>query len=343
MRVPVLLLAGVMALSYVTQGRAQGLEKPKVVVAIAGVKAQIDYLVFNVSEALGYFKEEGLEVDAPELGSGVKAMQAVVGGSADVDAGSYEHTIQMQAKGQSIKCVALYRQAVGAAVGIGKSKFASYKTPKDLKGMTIGVSSPGASSTSIFLNLVLAKAGLSPSDVSIVGVGNGSVAIAAIQSGKIDAISTVDPALTVLSQSGDLKIVVDGRTEAGTKEYYGSKYASGCMMLKTDFVQSNPKTTQAIVNATVRAILWIQKHTVEDIIKILPETVTGADRDVYREALKNSFFTVAPDGIVTTDEAQTVLKTVRSIDPAVAAANIDLSKTYDNSFVEIALKKYKDK
>ncbi|HVZ18650.1 MAG TPA: hypothetical protein VG897_16130, partial [Terriglobales bacterium] len=168
----------------------------------------------------------------------------------------------------------------------------------------------------------------------------GSVAIAAIQSGKIDAISTVDPALTVMTRSGDLKIVVDGRTEAGTNEYYGSKYASGCMMMKTDFIKNNPKTTQAIVNATVRAILWVQKHSVDDIIKILPENVTGADKEAYREALKNSFFTVAPDGLVSQQETETVLKTVRSIDPVVAKANIDLSKTYDNSFAETALKKY---
>jgi NitT/TauT family transport system substrate-binding protein len=328
-------------LIFAAGASAQGLEKPKITMAIAGVKAQIDYLAFDVAEALGYFKDEGLEVDAPEVGSGVKAMQAVVGGSADVDAGSYEHTIQMQAKGQSIQCVALYRQAVGAAVGIGKGKIGSYKSPKDLKGMTIGVSSPGASSTAIFLNLVLAKAGLTPNDVSIIGVGNGSVAIAAIQSGKIDAISTVDPALTVMTRSGDLKIVVDGRTEAGTNEYYGSKYASGCMMMKTDFIKNNPKTTQAVVNATVRAILWIQSHSIDEIIKILPENVTGADKETFREALKNSFFTVAPDGLVSKQETETVLKTVRSIDPVVAKANIDLSKTYDNSFAEAALKKYR--
>jgi NitT/TauT family transport system substrate-binding protein len=113
------------------------------------------------------------------------------------------------------------------------------------------------------------------------------------------------------------------------------------MMMKTDFIKNNPKTTQAVVNATVRAILWIQSHSIDEVIKILPENVTGADKETFREALKNSFFTVAPDGLVSREETETVLKTVRSIDPVVAKANIDLSKTYDNSFVEVALKKYR--
>jgi NitT/TauT family transport system substrate-binding protein len=334
-------LALLATLALQTSAHAQALEKPNITIAIAGTSSQIDYISFNVAQALGYFKDEGLQVDAPELGSGTKALQALIGGSADVDAGSYEHTIQMQAKGQSVKCLALYRQAVGTALGIAKSKADSFKSLKDLKGMTVGVSAPGNSSTYIFLTLVLARAGLQPSDVSVVGVGNGPIAVAAIRSGKIDAISTVDPALTVLTRSDDIKIAFDTRNEEGTKEIYGGKYASGCMMVKGDFAEKYPNTTQALVNATVRALLWIQKASLDQIMALLPSTVTGTDRDMYRAALENSFFTIAPDGLVSQEEVENVLKVVSKADENVAKATIDLSKTYDNSFAERALKKYR--
>src|SRR3954470_11731284 len=94
-----LFLAGY--LTFNTNLFAQALEKPKVSIA-GGGKNLFYYLPLTIAEQLGYFKDEGLQVEISDFAGGAKALQALVGGSADVVSGAYEHTINMQAKGQPI-------------------------------------------------------------------------------------------------------------------------------------------------------------------------------------------------------------------------------------------------
>src|SRR3546814_14810641 len=79
--------------------RAQQLEKKSVQIAVGG-KALIYYLPLTIAEVKGFFKDEGLDVSIADFAGGSKALQAVVGGSADVVSGAFEHTLHMQSKGQ---------------------------------------------------------------------------------------------------------------------------------------------------------------------------------------------------------------------------------------------------
>src|SRR6266581_5336005 len=79
-------------------------ELPKLRLAVGG-KSAIFYLPLSVTERLGYFKEAGLEVEIADVQSGARALQSLVGGSADVGVGTFDHTIQMQAKNQPMVAV----------------------------------------------------------------------------------------------------------------------------------------------------------------------------------------------------------------------------------------------
>src|ERR1043166_8952422 len=144
-------------------------EKPKVAIAVGG-KAGFYYLPLTIAERLGYFKDEGLDVEISDFAGGSKALQAVVGGSADVVSGAWENTIDQQPKGLNMQGFVLMGRYPAISLGIVKSKAASYKSPKDLKGMKIGVSAPGSSTNRLVLHM-LAKDGLKGDDVSIIGVG----------------------------------------------------------------------------------------------------------------------------------------------------------------------------
>src|SRR5579862_6385226 len=144
------------------------LEKPKVAIAVGG-KSGFYYLPLTIAERLGYFKDEGLDVEISDFEGGSKALQAVVGGSADVVAGAWENTIDQQPKGLNMQGFTLMGRYPAISMGIVKSKAASYKSPKDLKGMKIGVSAPGSSTNRLVLHM-LAKEGLKSDDVSIIGV-----------------------------------------------------------------------------------------------------------------------------------------------------------------------------
>ena len=155
------------------------LEKQKVSIAVGG-KSLFYYLPLTIAERLGYFKDEGITVEISDFPGGAKALQALVGGSADMTSGSFEHTINMQAKGQSIEAIVLQGRYPAITLGMRKDKAAQYKSGKDLKGMKIGVTAPG-SSTNMFVSNLLAKDGLAPDAVSIIGVGATAGAVAAMK------------------------------------------------------------------------------------------------------------------------------------------------------------------
>jgi len=317
---------------------AQTVEKPKVTIAVGG-KNLLYYLPLTIAESLGYFKAEGLDVTIADFAGGSRALQAVIGGSADVVSGAFEHTINMQVKGQRLRAFALQGRAPQIVLGVNPKTMPNFKTVADLKGKKLGVTAPG-SSTNVLANFVLAKAGLKPSDVSIVGVGAGSGAVAAMRSGQIDAISNLDPVITLLLRSGDLKIVSDTRVVADADKIFGGPMPAGCMYAPQSFLDKNPGTAQAIANAIVRADKWIQQAGAGDIIKAVPESFLLGDRAVYIDAFLAAKGALSVDGMFPEAGPETARRALASIDKEIAGAKIDLAAIYTNDFVKRANAKY---
>jgi len=318
--------------------RAQAIEKPKLTVAVGG-KNLLYYLPLSIAESLGYFKAEGLDVTIADFAGGSRALQAVVGGSADVVSGAFEHTLNMQAKGMKLRAFVLQGRAPQVVLGINPKTMPNYKSVADLKGKKIGVTAPG-SSTNVMANFVLAKAGLKPSDVSIIGVGAASGAVAAMRAGQIDAISNLDPVITLLQRSGDLKIISDTRIVAEADRVFGGPMPAGCMYAPQAFIDKNPATTQALANAMVRADKWIQAAGPADIIKAVPESYLLGDRAVYIDAFLASKGALSPDGSIPEAGAATALRALQSIDDSLKGVKFDLAAAWTNDFVKRANQKY---
>jgi NitT/TauT family transport system substrate-binding protein len=319
---------------------AQAPEKKKITIAVGG-KSLFYYLPLTVAERKGYFKDEGLEVEIPDFAGGAKALQALVGGSADMVSGAYEHTINMAAKKQPIKAVVLQAKYSSIVLLLPKDKAAKYKSAKDLKGLKIGVTAPG-SSTNMFVNNLLAKDGLKPTDVSIVGVGTGSGAFAAMDKGEIDAISNLDPVITQLESTGKFVAVADSRTEKGMKDIYGGDYHASVIYITDEYIKKYPNTVQAVVNAMVRADKWIAKATPQEIVELMPAEYKAGNPSLYKEGLLKNMIGYSENGELTMKAAENVYKVLRQFEPSVmAAGKIDLAATFDNSFVKKANAKYK--
>jgi NitT/TauT family transport system substrate-binding protein len=209
----------------------------------------------------------------------------------------------------------------------------------DLKGRKIGVTAPG-SSTNVMVNFILAKAGLKPSDVSIIGVGGGNGAVAAMRSGQIDAMSNLDPVITLLQRSGDLKVVSDTRVVAEADRIFGGPMPAGCLYAPQAFIDRNPATTQALANAIVRADKWIQAAGPSEIINNVPESYLLGDRAVYIDAFLAAKGALSADGTIPDKGADTALRALASIDAEIGKARLDLAAVYTNDFVKKANAKY---
>ncbi len=320
---------------------AQAPEKKKITIAVGG-KNLFYYLPLSVAERLNYFKDEGLEVEIPDFAGGSKALQAMVGGSADMVSGAYEHTINMAAKKQPIKAVVLQAKYSSIVLLMPKDKAAKYKGPADLKGLKVGVSAPG-SSTNMFVNNILAKGGLKPTDISVVGVGVGSGAFAAMEKGEIDAISNLDPVITQLEATGKFVPVADSRTEKGMNEIYGGDYHASVIYITDEFIKKNPNTVQAVVNAIVRADRWIAKATPQQIVDLMPDAYKAGSPSLYKAGLLKNMIGYSEDGQMSMKAAQNVYKVLKQFEPSVIKAgdSIKLDQTFDNTFARKAAAKYK--
>jgi NitT/TauT family transport system substrate-binding protein len=313
---------------------AQTIEKKDIVLGVGG-KGLLYYLPLTLAERLGHFKEQALNVTINDFAGGSRSLQALIGGSVDVVTGAYEHTIRMQAKGQDIAAVVELGRFPGMVLAVKKQHEGKVKTFGDLKGMKIGVTAPG-SSTNFVLNALIAKDGLKPTDVSVIGVGAGASAVAAVKKGEIDALVNLDPVISKLQQDGDIYILADLRTEEGNMKLFGGNNPAAVAYAKADFIAKNPETTQRLVNAFYKTLKWLEKATPEDVAKTVPEQYYLGDRALYLAAVKNSKAMYSTTGVVSDKGMKNAYDMLIQFDKQLATAKIDLAKTFDGRFVKKA-------
>ena len=330
----IMLTAAALVLALIGAGHAQAPEQKQLTLGVGG-KGLLYYLPLTLAERLGYFKEQGLEVTITDFGGGAKALQSLIGGSADVVTGAYEHTIRMQAKGQEVHAVTELGRFPGIVLGVRKDRAEAVKSFKDLKGMKIGVTAPG-SSTQFFVNALTARDGLKPEDISIIGVGTGLSAVAAMKSGQIDAISNLDPVITKLEQDGDIVVLADSRTEEGNIKLFGGNNPAAVVYLKAEFIEKNPQTVQRIVNAFYKTLKWLETATPEDVAKTVPEEYYLGDKLLYIAAVKASSPMYSKTGIIPPAGMKNALDMLIAFDPELRDAKIDLARTFDDRFVKKA-------
>jgi NitT/TauT family transport system substrate-binding protein len=307
----------------------------KITVAVGG-GACLCYLPTVLAKQLGEFDKAGLSVDIVDLKGGSDALKAVLGGSADVVSGYFDHCVNLAAKKQELQAFVVYDRFPGLVLVVAPSHANEIKSIKDLAGKKVGISAPG-SSTDFFLKYLLKKNGLDPSGTSVIGVGLGATAVAAMEQGQIDAAVMLDPSVTVLQGNHpDLRILSDTRTQKDTLDVFGGEYPGGALYSTAAWMNGHPKEVQALTNAILDTLSWIHSHSAEDIMAKMPQEMVGKNKELYLAALKNTIPMYSATGKMDPKGAEAVLAVFSEGSPEVAKANIDVTKTYTNKFVEEA-------
>ena len=328
-------LAGALLAMAMTTSVAMA--ESKITVAVGG-GACLCYLPTLLAKQLGEFEKAGVAVDLVDLKGGSDALKAVLGGSADVVSGYFDHCVNLAAKKQELVAFVVYDRYPGLVLVVSPSHTSEIKSVKDLAGKKVGVSAPG-SSTDFFLKYLLKKNGLDPTSAAVIGVGLGATAVAAMEQGQIDAAVMLDPSVTVLQGNhADLNILADTRTQKDTLATFGGEYPGGALYSTAAWVSSHEKEVQALTNAIVSTLAWIHSHTAEEIMAKMPEETVGKDKALYLAALKNTIPMYSETGKMDPKGADAVLAVFSEGSPEVAKANIDVSKTFTNKYVDQAKK-----
>jgi NitT/TauT family transport system substrate-binding protein len=154
-------------------------------------------------------------------------------------------------------------------------------------------------------------------------------------------MSNTEPVMTMLEQKGEVKIISDTRTLKGTQEVFGGPMPACCLYAPVEFIDRNPNTCQALANAVVHSLKWLQTAGPSDIIKTVPEGYLLGDRALYLASFNKVREAIALDGMLPEEGARTALKALATFDPTLNADRISLGRTYTNDFARRAKEKFK--
>jgi NitT/TauT family transport system substrate-binding protein len=302
----------------------------KVKIITPGADKQI-YLPAKLAEQLGFYKEEGLDVEIFSSTSGSQAATALLAHEVQGVVGAFDHTIDLQSKGKIITSVVQMLLSPGE-VELVSTKNLSYADPKNWKGQALGVTGLG-SGTDFLTRYIAGRAGVKPQDITTVPVGAGDTLIAALQQGKIVAGMTTEPTIGRAVQMGAAKIAIDLRTPERTRAALGGDYPFSCLYMEAGWLAQNRELAQKIVNTQVKTLKWIAAHSANEIADKMPKDYFGGSRELYVEGLKEAKAMYSPDGKMPEGGPESVLKILSAYSPTLQGKTIDLSKTFTNELV----------
>ena len=309
---------------------------PSVKIMVGGIDKVI-YLPAMLTQQLGYFKDAGVDVKLMTEPSGASAENVLLAGQVQGVVGFYDHAITLQAQGKCVESVVQLAKVPGEAEVVSSRTAAQITSPAGFKARKLGVTSPG-SSTDYLTQYLAKKNGIDSSGYTTVTAGAGSTFIAALQNGGIDAGMTTDPTIAQVTDKGLGKVLVDMRTEEGTRAALGGLYPAASMYMDCSYVDKNPQTVQKVVDAFVRTMKWISAHDAGDIAAKMPADYAGDDPQLYLQAIKDSSPMFTSDGVMPEGGPETVLDVLGTFSDTVKAKkdDIDLSKTYTTKFAKAA-------
>jgi sulfonate transport system substrate-binding protein len=297
-------------------------------IAVGGQGTQVN-LPAMVAQELGFYKEAGLNVLLTEFPGGAKALEAVMGGSADVVCGSYDHTIQMAAQGKDLRAFVAMLNFPGMVL---VSPTAA--SIEELRGKTVGVTTLGSGSH-MLLNYLLAVHGMKPDDVSNAAIGSSATSVGAVTHNKVDAAVMTEPALAMVrKQMPGLHTLADMETAAGVRSVFGSeRYVATALYSRTEWVEKNPDTAKRLAAAIIKTLAWLRAHKPEEIREKLPASFRTEDAQMDIEVLRTTQAMLSTDGRFTPEAVEAVHKVVSTSLESVRKAKIDLGKTYTNELI----------
>ena len=242
-------LVGSAALGLLAQpgvSRAAPAKLSDVTVLFARLAPGPDYSFLWAAKALGYFEQEGLNVQIQPTAGSPEVTRLVAAGQGDIGLPGAEATIMGVSKGLPLKDVFCMQQRMIYSVGAPEKS--SIKTIGDLKGKRIGVQSLTASPLFV-AKVLLRKAGLDPDrDVNFLPIGVGAQAVAAVKSGQVDATAFHDTQFVLFRAAG-----VPFRLFA---EPSFSRYFTAGVAVRSDTVTKRPEIVVGFTRAIAKALVY---------------------------------------------------------------------------------------
>lgn len=246
-----------------------GLAQTKMSIGMPTAPPNIVHIPFHIANDLGYFKEEGLNVELLAFEGGVKSFRAVVSGDVDAALSSGPFSMVGRANGAKTKLILANAPKLEATMTVQ----GNIKTLKDLKGKRIGIQQPGGFAEVLSM-MVLRKAGLKKEDVDFVSILSEDVP--PLVAGQIDtAILHVEQFKLAQSKKPELHVIANLWEVAPTQLYTA-------LVVKEEAIAKRRKDVVGMTRAVIRGT----RTMYSDKQKVMPIMAkhTGLDAKILSEA-----------------------------------------------------------
>eukprot|EP01037_Dinobryon_pediforme_P030948 gene30948-35226_t len=265
---------------------AMAVADSKIAIMVGGISKMI-YLPAKLTEQLGYFKEEGLDVELQSQLAGVDAENELLAGAVQAVVGFYDHTIDLQSRGKEITAITVLGQVPGEVAMVSTRASGWIKSMADIKGKTLGVTGLG-SSTNFLTQYLASRHGISANQFSLLPVGADNTFIAAMKQGRIEVGMTTEPTVSQMLKNGDASILVDMRTAEGTIKALGGLYPAASLYVQSNWLHAHKDEVSRLARAFVKTLKFIKTHSAAEIAEKMPREYYGNNKALYVQALQNS-------------------------------------------------------
>lgn len=300
----------------------------RVTIALAA-RPSLYHLPLTLAEHLGYFRQAGITVEWSAHESGAKALGSVLQGQADVVAGAFEHLFGLHHKGLNYQ--AFVQMGRTPQVSLGVASRLDLRSVMGLKGARLGITSLNSSTHWMACQWLLQN-GLLPEDVVFVEVGSTAAVVDFLRHGVIDALCNPDPVMHWLEQKNVIRVMGEARTLMSTRKLMGGQVPGACLFAKTDFLQRQSDVAQALTDAVVHGLKWLQTAGLTDILKIVPAHHWLGDRAIFLGAFEKLRESYALDGLIAAEAVLNSWQAHVRLPNSLSSARLPLARTYTNAF-----------
>ena len=235
-----------------------------------------DPIVLRLADSLGYLKQEGIEivpVDLEKLNKQDYLMQEpLTKGQIDASYHWFNHTIFGARHELPIKAVMVINDAPGMTVMVANRVKDKIRSAADFKGKNIA---DGAQygTKAVITSYLAKKAGVAPSaftPVMLESEGRQEAVLKGLKEGKVDVMTFQEPVTSALLESNMVSTLYDLNSKASTTKVLWAAFPAQSLLMSPKYIEAHPDTVQHLVNALVRTMRFVNKHTAEEIAERLP-------------------------------------------------------------------------
>ncbi len=285
--IALMLLAGVLC----TAAFAAAPERTKIRLA---TMPGIGHLVPELALGLGYFEQEGIDVELVNVmnyrDEDFYSTELLNDGTIDAEICWYQRVVFGIGNDQPARAVFLIENSPHLTISVANRLKDQIKSVADFKGRVIA-DSAGFSTRRYLTDVMIAQAGLPKNSYTPAATELSAklpLLTQALKDGKVDIVACMEPMTTGLKATNLVTPLYELTTGEGTRKALGEIWPARCLYVAPRFIAAHPDRVQRLVNVFARTMRYLNTHTAEEIVSKMPAGYFAPDmnNDLWAEYKK---------------------------------------------------------